>query len=520
MGKERRLEVQISALHTSVPGSCLPLSVFFPDGTTKRYLIDCGFFLEGAKIPIGKPVEPSKKDKKSTSRKHVYRPSNLKDALNCIIPFDASKIDGVVATHAHLDHVGRLALLVKLGFKGEFLMSNSTKKLLPYMLGDSYKIISSEAKRYNSPLLYDQDAVEKTINQSRGYDYGEEIYLDKNIRLNFFMNGHIPGAVVTLIRISPGERFDPNCKDNINILYTGDYCDSNMFFDVKPIPDWVLSLPMIIVTETTYGYMNRSEVKPVFKENISRAVRKRSIIVIPAFSLARDQEIQFTLRQMEDEGLIPKDYSVYTCGKLAKNISRLYEHDGLDNRLECKDFMPYNIQDFSGNAELQQEVLNDGKPKIIIPSGGMGSHGPAQNILPLFLAKKNAVIHFAGYCAKDTLGRKIYETWPGELIEHPSIPPVKKNATVYFTNEFSKHAHQDELLHFLNQFENKLLVLTNHGEKESQKIFVDIAREETYSKDIEIIGSNLYRINSDGLISYYPNKYYSNEIMNLVNKCL
>jgi metallo-beta-lactamase family protein len=283
-----------------------------------------------------------------------------------------------------------------------------------------------------------------------------------------------------------------------------------MFFDVRPIPDWVSSLPLTIITESTYGYMKKSEIQYVFDENIIKATREKREILIPVFSFGRYQEVAYTIRLLQDKGLIDKGYPVYGVGKLGMKYTLWYKNDGLDNRDESRDFLPYDFQDISGNAAVQDEIIHNGKPRIILATGGMGSHGPSQDILPYFLPNKNAVIHFAGYCAEGTLGRKIYETWQGEMVEYNGIPTVEKNATIYFTNEFSKHAHQDELLHFLNQFENKLLVLTNHGEKESQKILSRLIETETYSKDVSIMGSYLYRINSHGLVKCYPNKYYSN----------
>ena len=513
MGNYGRFEAQISALNTKVTGSCLPLTIL--NGyKEQRMLTDCGLFQEGAKIITGKPENPSKKDKKSTSRKYKYEPKTLSDKLNSTFPFDASKIDYMFITHNHLDHTGRVPMLFKQGFRGQVYMSNSTKKLIPIGLGDSYKVLSKNSKLFHAPLLYTPDDIEMTLNYSKGCEYEEEIYVDKNIRLNFFMNGHVPGAVVSLVRISPGDRFDPNCKTNINILYTGDYCSNNMFFDVTPIPDWVFKLPIIIVTESTYGYMNTSEIQRVFNDNIIKATREKKQILIPVFSFGRAQEVAYTLRLLQNMGLVDKNYPVVFIGKTGSRYNLVYKNDGLDNREECKGthWLPYNFMDLSGDAQRQQEILNDGKPKIVLATGGMGSHGPAQDLLPQFLPYKNKVIHFVGYCAVGTLGRKIYETWQGEVVKYNGIPQVEKNATVYFTNEFSKHAHQDELIHFLNQFENKLLVLTNHGEKESQRILAEKIKTETYTKDVAVMGSYLYRVDSHGLIASYPNKYYSNSL--------
>ena len=323
MDKKGRFEAQLSAVHTKVTGSLLPLTILFPDVTSKHLITDCGLFQEGAKIITAKQENPSKKDKKSTSRKHKYEPKTITDKLNSTFPFDPSKIDAAILTHNHLDHTGRFPMLVKMGFKGPIYMSNTTRKLVPIGLGDSYKVLSKNSKLYHVPLLYTPDDIDQTLKQSKGCNYEEEIHVDKNIRLYFFRNGHVPGAVVSLLRISPGDRFDPFCKSNINILYTGDYCGNNMFFDVPHLPDWVLSLPLIIVTESTYGYMDSSEIQYVFADNMAKATKEKKTILIPVFSFGRAQEVAFTIRILQDKGLIDKNYPVLFVGTTGSRYNQL-----------------------------------------------------------------------------------------------------------------------------------------------------------------------------------------------------
>jgi len=125
MGKTNQLYVDIMALHPEVTGSCILLIVKLPNGCTKRLLVDCGLFQE---------CDYSQ--------------------LNRYLPFDCSSIDYVLVTHNHVDHTGRLPLLVKNGYRGPIFMTDTTAKLLPLALEDSYKVLRNKAKMAHEPQLY------------------------------------------------------------------------------------------------------------------------------------------------------------------------------------------------------------------------------------------------------------------------------------------------------------------------------------------------------------------------------
>ena len=165
MGNKCRFYVDIMALHREVTGSCLINVVKFPDGSTKKFLVDCGLF-----------QEPKYTD------------------LNKTLPFKAEDINYVVVTHNHIDHIGRLPLLVKNGFHGRIITSRDTSILLRHALNDSYKILNQKAKLLNESVLYSEEDVQKTLALVEGYPFEESIWLDENIKVTLFMNGHLQGA--------------------------------------------------------------------------------------------------------------------------------------------------------------------------------------------------------------------------------------------------------------------------------------------------------------------------------------
>lgn len=476
MGNTNRPYVDVMSLHKEVTGSCIFNIIKFPDGSTKKVLVDCGLFQE---------MDYS--------------------LLNKGFPFKSEDIDYVVVTHNHIDHTGRLPLLVKKGYRGNIHMSYTTSKLIDKALEDSYKVLKNKAKMSNEPQLYDSSDVEETLKLVKGHPFEESIWLDDNIKLTFFMNGHLPGAICVLMQIKYRDS-SPHYYEDINLLFTGDYNNKNMFFDVKSIPKWVHQLPITIIQEATYGDMNSSAIEYVFENNILNAIAEGKEIIIPVFSLGRSQEIIYTLKNYQDCGKLSKEIPIYFDGKLGIRYTELYLRDGLDNRPECENFLPENF-DYVTSSEMRNSIMNDGIPKIILTTSGMGSYGPAQTYLPAYLKRPNALIHFTGYVAEGTLGRRLYDCKKNDKVDVAGLQ-IKKLADVQFTSEFSAHAKADELIDFLRPFENIKLLLVNHGEIQKKEIYANRVIDEIDPKDVGILGRDYYfRVDGFGFVKSLTTKF-------------
>lgn len=482
MGNSSRFYIDIMALHDEVTGSCILNIIKFPDGTTKRLLVDCGLFQE---------AEYSE--------------------LNTRLPFDAYNIDYVVVTHNHVDHTGRLPLLVKNGYRGNIHMSNTTAKLISNALSDSYKVLKNKAKMANEPQLYSDGDVDETLKLVRGHNYEETIHLtdstekNKDIKLTFFMNGHLPGAIIALMQVKYRDDSGKHYED-INLLFTGDYNNKNIFFDVKPVAKWVHQLPVSIIQESTYGNMDSTQIEYVFEKNVLSAIAQGKEVVVPVFSLGRAQEIMYILKTWQMQGKLSTDIPIYLDGKLAWGYTNIYLNDGLDNRAECKNFMPENLS-FVSSQEMRNSIMEDGSCKIILTTSGMGSYGPAQTYLPTYIKRPNALIHFTGYCAEGTLGRRLYDCAKEDKVDISGLQ-VKKLADVQFTSEFSAHAKANELIDFLRPFENIKLLLVNHGEYEKKETYANRVIDEIDPKDVGILGREyFFRIDGYGLIKPLSTKF-------------
>lgn len=477
MGRKKNPYVDIMAIHPEVTGSCIYCNIQLPDGSSKKVLVDCGLFQE----------------------EEYYE-------LNKNFPFDPEKIDYVLITHNHVDHIGRLPLLTKKGFRGKIITTESTQKLISKALYDSYKVLKLNAKNFNEHCLYEETDVAETLKLIKSVSYEETFYLDENnIKITYFMNGHLSGACCILMQIrykAYGYSFVP-----CNLLFTGDYNNKNMFFDVPSIPKWVHQLPITIIQEATYGDMLSSSIEHVFEKNLLNAISEGKEIVVPVFSLGRAQELMLFLKNLQDEGKLDKNIPIYFDGQLGVFYTELYLKDGLDNKPELRKFLPENFS-YVGEGDQRTFLMKDGIQKIILTTSGMGSYGPAQTYLPVYLKRKNTLIHFTGYCAEKTLGRRLYECQQGEPVMIAGLQ-VLKAADVQFTSEFSAHAKQDELLDFLRPFEDIKLILLNHGTIDKKEIYGKKVLKEIKPKNLGILNRDYYyRVDGFGLVKTLTTKFY------------
>ena len=283
----------------------------------------------------------------------------------------------------------------------------------------------------------------------------------------------------------------------IDLLFTGDYNNKNMFFDVPDLPEDVHELPLTIIQESTYGYMNSTCIKKVFKNNVLRCMEKGGTAVVPVFSLGRGQEILYEVKLMQDSGELDRDIPVYFDGKLGIRYTNRYLSGTLSIREDMMDFLPKNL--VFVDKTTRPEIVEDQNCKIILTTSGMGSYGPAQVYIPEYIQRENALIQFTGYTAEGTLGNRLKTAAFGEDVEIAGLI-VRKRAEVEYTTEYSAHAKADEMIEFLKKFKNLKLVLVNHGTTEVKEEFAKRILNEVKTKNVGILGVGyFFRVNPYGL---------------------
>lgn len=472
MGSKERFYVDIQSLNNGVTGSCHLCVVKFPDCSTTRFIVDCGLF----------------------------QGQNEEQNYNKDFPFMESSIEFALITHNHVDHTGRLPLLTKNGFDGKIYTTIDTSTLIPLALYDSSKVLLEAAKRNGISPLYNEYNVQQVLSHVVGVPYQETISITENIHVTFFKNGHLLGAALILVQISYPE------QDNINLLFTGDYNNKNCFFDVPPLPDEVLELPVTIMQESTYGDTDSIQVQPCFEENLLSQVSKNGTIVIPVFSLGRSQEILYFLKKLQDDGKLDISIPIYFDGKLAKHYTALYQKNQLDIREDMVEFMPKNL--VLVDSDIRNDIIKDDDLKIIVTTSGMGSYGPAQLYIPIFIKSSKSLIHFTGYTAEGSLGNRLTTTPIGEVVRIGGLL-AQKRAQVKYTSEFSAHAKADEMILFLKQFRNINMVIVNHGDTSKKDAFATRILREVKTKEVGIATREFFfRINPYHLVKTFSTKFH------------
>ena len=460
----------VQALHPEVTGSCILCVVRLPDGKKFKFIVDCGLFQE---------------------RKYWE--------LNKTLPFNANDIQFVLVTHNHVDHVGRLALLAKKGYCGKFYASEDTCKLLPPCLRDSGRILASSCKAHSEAPIYEEDDIDTVVTNLQQVIPREQFKPCENVVVTAIRNNHLVGALSYLVQIKY------TGFEDINILFTGDLKEQNMFLEDTSIPKWIRDLPLTIVTESTYGN-ERATGKPVFRHNIIKALRRGGTVVVPVFSLGRTQEVLYVLKVLQDEGKINTNIPIYLDGKLAIDYTKMYS--SLNIKPSMQDFIPENLHFVEGDKKSKRrEIKNDTSQKIILCSSGMGTFGSAPSYIQHYIQIKNCMIHFSGYCTEGSVGRTLKDAEVGSEIEVCGLM-VEKKADVEYTDEFSGHAHENDLIDYLSCFNDIKLLAINHGEEEAKRQFGRDVKQEVSPKDIFVLDrDNAVRVNSFGFEKSFKTKF-------------
>ena len=470
MGNKARMYLDVMALNPEVTGSCFLCILKLPNKESLKFIVDCGLFQE-----------------------EEY------EKYNFSFPFDPQNIDFALLTHNHVDHTGRLPFLFREGFTGKIYCSKQTQILLPLALYDSCKVLKDVCKRKNIKQLYNDDDVSKTISSVVGLDFNVKTKITPNINVTLLPNGHLIGAAMIWIEIHyPGE-------EDINIVFSGDYNNKNILFDVGEIPEEIKQKRVSLIVESTYGKMNSSEISYTFKTDLLNSINANKTVIIPVFSLGRAQEILFHLKNLQQEELLDENIPIFFDGKLAHRYTNLYLTNDEILSAERRDFMPENVTYV--DCDIRESLLNADSCKIIVTTSGMGTYGPAQVYLPFFVAKGNAAIIFTGYTAEKTLGRALQETEDGDFVKIGGLL-VKKKADVFSTTEFSSHAKSDEIVEMIKQFENLRAVIINHGEESDKE---EMARKVMREIDISHVGildrEYFFRIDTWGINKTLSTKF-------------
>ena len=475
------MKIQFCGASTGVTGSCHLI-------TTEKHkiLLDCGQF-QGGKAQEALNFEP--------------------------FPFNPAEIDYMILSHAHIDHCGRIPLLVKRGFKGDIYCTDATADLLEVMLKDSGYIHEKEAEwrnkkneRAGRPIidpLYTLNDAADALKFVRPVLYDQLIELNDEMKIVFNDAGHILGSAITELWITEG--------DNVSkIVFSGD-------LGVMDRP--ILRNPTIIkkadyvIMETTYGNRlhpsNSMDVKKLL-DVIRQTAARGGNTVIPSFAVGRTQELIYELNRIyETDNEYRKDFEnimVYVDSPMATTATEVFKRNAQVFDDETKEYIikgdnPLDFKNlrFTRTSAESMWLNSDPTPKVIISASGMCDAGRIKHHLKHNLWNSKASIVFVGYQAEGTLGKLIVDgaeevTLFGEK--------VKVNAEIHNLEGFSGHADRDGLLAWLKGFrqEPKHIFLV-HGETTAKEDFAKTVEAQLGYHPTVVNGNWEFTLETDSFVN-------------------
>ncbi|RME47872.1 MAG: MBL fold metallo-hydrolase [Caldilineae bacterium] len=421
------MELQFWGAARVVTGSMHLLSV-----NGRKLLLDCGLYQGRRKIAF---------------------------EINRTLPFDASEIDALVLSHAHIDHSGNIPSLVKNGFRGVIWCTRATKDLLQYMLRDSAHIQESDVRYVNKkrrrqgkkpfePLYTDDDAV-RALSLMEGVDYHTPFSPIPGVEAFFRDAGHMLGSANVTLDIDDGGRHK-------RLAFSGDIGRKHL--PILRDPEYVSDADYIIM-ESTYGNRVHAPIENAaadLKEQVLKTFDRSGIIIIPSFAVGRTQEIVYALHQLHEADEIPQ-LDIFVDSPLAVNVTEAFRTHPEVYDEEIKAFMenehvknPFGFEDlqYIRDVEDSKKLNTRREPAIIISASGMCEAGRILHHLKNHIGDPRNTVLFVGYQGEHTLGRKILEGQsPVPILgDHYEV-----RAEVHKLDGYSGHADRNGLLNWLEQ---------------------------------------------------------------------
>lgn len=382
------------------------------------------------------------------------------------LPIENNQINAILLTHAHLDHSGYVPRLVKNGFAGPIYCTKSTAALLEILWLDSAKLQQEEAdfakkkgysKHQNPEALYGTKEVEAALSMLKTVDFKASIKINENVTASFHPAGHILGAASIMLNI----KGDTQSK---SILFSGDIGRPK---DPIMFPPTHFEKADVVFIESTYG--NRTNISMDTSTELANQINQtidNGVVLIPAFTIGRTQNLLFMLKELMDKSQIPK-IPVYIDSPMAISVTKLYEKFDEEHRLNDKevfnDAQFHNVQEHSQSASLN-EVKNRA---IIISASGMITGGRILNHLFHRLGNKEDLLLFVGYQAEGTRGRTILSS-EGKVKIFGELKKVL--CKTHQIDGLSAHADQGELINWYQHLKNHpKFTFVIHGEQESSE---------------------------------------------------
>jgi len=374
--------------------------------------------------------------------------------LNAPEVMPIENMDGIVITHAHLDHCGLVPALFKYGYDGPVYCTPPTRDLMTLLQLDYIKVAFGEAKK--SP--YESANIKEVVKHCIPLRFGETTDIAPDIRLTFHNAGHILGSAIAHFHIGDGM---------YNIAVTG---------DIKFEKTWLFNqavnkFPRLetLIIESTYGghkdnQPSRKEAAEELKSVVQRTVERKGKVLVPVFAVGRSQEVMIVLETLMRYGEIPT-LPIY----LDHTAHPEYLNSQLRTQIFQKGENPFLSEIFKrvDSQEMRENIANDTDPCIVLATSGMMNGGPVMEYFKTWASDPNNTIIFVGYQAEGTLGRRI-QRGLNQLImnDRGNQITVDIKLNIETCEGFSGHSDRKQLLNYVGSMDPKPeRIIICHGEE-------------------------------------------------------
>jgi len=394
------------------------------------------------------------------------------------------RLDAVLLTHAHLDHVGRLPLLVKAGFSGPIHATDATRDLAGLILRDSAKVQAYEIERHNrkrrragKPLLeplYHAGEVEQTLERFRLVEFDQAFAAAEGVLARYRIAGHMLGSASIQLQVQEDGR-------TMTVVFSGDVGPPGLAIvrDAEPF-----HTADLVFLESTYGDRDNKPVAETlaeFRTIIEQAVARKARILVPAFAVGRTQQILYHMDELFCAGTL-KPFPVYLDSPMAIEATEIYrrhpdlfDQDAQALRRACDIArgQPHVVPTPTAQDSMQ---LNDAPgPCLIMAGSGMCTAGRILHHLKHGLWQPDTAVMIVGYQGEGTLGRRLVD---GHKTVKIFGETVAVKARIHTLNGFSAHAGQSGLIEWFSHLApGKPRVVLTHGEARGREPLADLIRQ-------------------------------------------
>jgi KH/beta-lactamase-domain protein len=371
--------------------------------------------------------------------------------------FNVNEIDGIVVSHAHLDHIGFIPTIYEMGYDGPLYLTQPTLDLATLLWLDYIDVM----QRSSFKPLFTIKGVKEAAKRAITLDYNEVTDISPDVKLTFYNAGHILGSAIVHLHVGEGWH---------NIVYALD----QKFGRTNLLDPAFTNFQRVetLIIESTYGAKtdimpSRKEVEEQFMQVVNKTMERGGVCLIPSFSVERSQEVMAILVKHNFLYPIYLDGMIWDANGIFTAYPEYYGRKMMKEAISGKDpFLSPIFKRISSQSE-REKAWND-RPCIIISTSGMLTGGPILEHLKHLAEDEKSTLIFVGYQAEGTLGRKIQKGWREIPIEeNGKTIPLKIKMEIYTADGLSAHSDRRQLLAYIGNLASKpKRILVVHGEEE------------------------------------------------------